>query len=435
MADDINEQVEQQLEELQQNVRSVLDLEEQIQDGKDAKEGVADLKEKVQKISVRNSELVDDLKEAAEEQKQVRSDLNERIDKLEVSIKDGQGSRQGVRAAASYFAEKLQDKWDRRDPRRISVRMDEDTEAVRSMRGVTGAAGNVRGITNAPGSAGDIITPDYDEDMIFIPREQPRVAQQITTFPTSSDVVIDRREKDHASGVGPNAGSQQGQATTKPESNYEFTSAQSIVQTIATFQQISTQVLDDRGRLEGEVRFMMERDLALEVDRQVLYGGGNAVNELEGMIPNSTAFDAGLESVVGGTSVTNIDRVRLMILQVALANLTASGIMMNPQSWAGIELTKDGDNSYIFVRPQETASPNLWGLPVTPTTIMGTDDYLVADLVSSVRLYDRQQPSVRVSEEHGTNFTDNEATLLTELRAAQAIRRSSGIVYYDDSAV
>lgn len=416
---DIDAQVEKQLAELQDNVRSILSLENDIKEGKAAHEGVAELKETVNQISTRNAELIDKLKAAQEDQKGLRSDLTDRLDELEVSLKDRQG-RKATRSAAAYFADEISKRWDTRDRRRVSVRMDDEADAMRSMRA----------ITNASASAGQVITPDFDEDMVFVPRETPKVADLITTFPTTSDTVIDRREQAHAGAIGPNAGSQAGQGTTKPESDYAFENATYLVQTIGHFQTVSTQALDDRARLEAEIRFMMQRDLALELDRQVLYGGGSASNELDGMVPNATAYDGTLETGVVDGTTTQLDRVRVSMLQIQLGNLIPSAIVLDPTGWAQIELTKDTDNDYIFVNVQNQTAPRLWGLPVVSTTVLDADDLLVADLVSAVRLYDRQQPSVRISEEHGTNFTDNNATILTEMRCAQSIRYSSGIIYY-----
>lgn len=415
---EIEQQVQEQLNELQSNVRAILDLEGDIQEGKAAATGVADLKEQVNKIATRNSELIDEMKAAQEKQGEIRTELQERMDEMETRAKEMRGKQEQKKPAARRFAEMIHADVDTSQPLRAkNYHLKDEKHALRTL-------------TNADAFAGQIITPDFDEDMIYVPRETPSVIDLITTFPTSSDTVIDRREQEHEGGVGPNVGSQAGQGATKPESDYRFESASWTVETVATWQQVSTQVLDDRARLEAEIRFLMERDLRLELDRQSLYGDENS-NELAGMIPNSTAYDADLESVVGGNVTTLIDRIRVAMLQVRLANLNATAIILNPMDWASIELTKDGENRYIFVMPQDATAPRMWGIPVVDTTKLDADDLVVADTVQAVRLYDRQAPRVRISEEHGTNFTDNEATLLTEVRLAQAIRQSRGIVHYD----
>lgn len=417
----IDKQVQEQLDELQSNIRSILSLEDDIKEGKEAMRGVADLKEQVNKVSTRNSELIDEIKAAQEKQTEIRSELQERMDEMETRAKEREGKKESAKPVARRFAEMIHDDVDTSQPLRAKNY---------SLKGEKHA---LRALTNANDLAGQVITPDFDEDMIYVPRETPSVVDLITTFPTGTDTVIDRREQEHEGGVGPNVGSQAGQGATKPEANYRFESATWTVETIATWQQVSTQVLDDRARLEAEIRFMMERDLRLELDRQSLYGDDNA-NEIAGMIPNSTAYDATLESVIGGTDDTLIDFIRVALLQIRLNNLTGTAIILNPTDWASIELTKDGENRYIFVMPQDAATPRLWGIPVVDTTKLDADDIVVADTVQAVRIYDRQQPRVRISEEHGTNFTDNEATLLTEVRLAQAIRQSRGIVYRDNSA-
>lgn len=81
-----------------------------------------------------------------------------------------------------------------------------------------------------------------------------------------------------------------------------------------------------------------------------------------------------------------IDTVGLAILQNALADFPADGIVMHPSDWMRIRLLKDADGKYILGDPQAVITPALFGLPVVATQAMAADKFLVGNFQAAATL-------------------------------------------------
>jgi len=128
---------------------------------------------------------------------------------------------------------------------------------------------------------------------------------------------------------------------------------------------------------------------------------------------------------------TAIDRLRLALLQVALAEYEADGIVLSPIDWAAIELTKTTDNQYLFTTPTGLAVPGLWGRPVVATQAMDAGDFLVGSFQQGAQGWDREDVSVTVSTEDRDNFVKNMVTILCEERVGLSVYRPEAFVKGD----
>jgi HK97 family phage major capsid protein len=121
------------------------------------------------------------------------------------------------------------------------------------------------------------------------------------------------------------------------------------------------------------------------------------------------------------------------MLQASLAESPASGIVIHPTDWAGIETTKDSAGNYIIGDPAATLQPRVWGLPVVSTQAMTVDKYLVGAFRLGAQIFDRQDARVEVSTEDSDNFRKNLVTILAEERLALAVYRPTAFVKGDFS--
>jgi HK97 family phage major capsid protein len=119
------------------------------------------------------------------------------------------------------------------------------------------------------------------------------------------------------------------------------------------------------------------------------------------------------------------------MLQVALTDLQASGIIMNPIDWDRVERLKDADGRYLIGNPQGTTSPTLWGLPVVATQALAVDKFLVGDFAQGAQVFDRWTARVEVATENEDDFVKNMVTILAEERLALAVYRPQAFVYGD----
>lgn len=211
--------------------------------------------------------------------------------------------------------------------------------------------------------------------------------------------------------------------TDKPESSLAFSLESAKVATIAHHIPASKQVLSDAGMMQSYIDGRLRYGLALKVEDQLLNGGGTGV-DIKGLLNQASDF---LNPGVTVTNETRIDRLRIAMLQVALAEYTADAIVINPIDWATIELTKD-DNKYLFASPQGVTSPGLWGLPVVATQSMDVDNYLVGAFRMGAQVWDREEASVQISTENKDNFVRNMVTILAEERLALTVFRPEAFV-------
>src|SRR5690606_16006781 len=165
--------------------------------------------------------------------------------------------------------------------------------------------------------------------------------------------------------------------------------------------------------------------LAYYEENQLLNGDGTGQN-LHGILPQATAF-AVPAGTVTPTPMTAIDTLRIAMLQAALAEYPATGHVLNPIDWAGIELTKDSEGRYIIGNPQGTAQPTMWGLPVVSTQAMTAGSFLTGAFKLGAQIFDRWDARVEVGYVND-DFIRNLVTILAEERLALAVYRPEAFV-------
>jgi len=270
--------------------------------------------------------------------------------------------------------------------------------------GSTGAALNYPAQTVAPIvrplqrrlTIRDLIAPGRtDSAAIFFPKE--------SGFTNSANVVSE--------------------GSLKPESNLTFDPATEAVVTIAHWLRISKQMAADVPALVSYINGRLTYGLKLVEENQLLNGSGTGGN-IEGIYTGATPY-ANLTSL---PNETDIDKIRLAILQAELAYAEVNGIVLHPTNWALMELTKDTTGQYIFARPQDSATPRLWNRDVVATPAMSQGRFLVGDFAQHAQIFDREDASVAISAEDRDNFVRNMLTILVEERLALALYRAEAFI-------
>lgn len=275
--------------------------------------------------------------------------------------------------------------------------------------------------TDAAGSVGALIQSDRRGMQVELPQRRMTVRALLAQGNTASNSIEYEKEKLFTNSAAPVA-----EGALKPQSELQFEDATATVRTIAHWMRASVQVLADTPALRSIIDQRLRFGLSYVEEQQLLNGSGTGQN-LGGLVTNATAYAA-----PGSLSATSqIDIIRLMILQVALAEYPANGIIMNPIDMAAIEMEKDGDGRYLIGNPQGTIDKRLWGLPVVETQAMTVDKALVGAFNLAAQIFDRQDATVEVSTEDQDNFVKNKVTIRAEERLALAIYRPQAIVYGD----
>ncbi len=219
------------------------------------------------------------------------------------------------------------------------------------------------------------------------------------------------------------------ETTQKPYSDITFDLKTASVRTIAHLFKLSKQMLDDVAGLVSYLDLRGTTGLKLVEEQQLLFGSGTGQNIL-GLIPQATEFDDSLRQ----TGDTRVDTIRRAIQQVRRAEYTATGIVMNPDDLAELELTKDAGGNYIIVDPVEGGQGRIWRLPIVDTTAMPAGQFLVGALATAAQIFDRQQVTFELSTENDKDFELNMATARIEERLALAVYRPESLVAGDFEA-
>ncbi len=280
---------------------------------------------------------------------------------------------------------------------------------------------NAAAITSDPASAGDLVQPTRVPGIIT-PGERRLTIRDLIRFNTTQSNAIEYvRESGFTNAAAPVSENPQ---NPKPQSTMSFELLSAPVATIAHHIVASKQILADASMLQSYADGRLRYGLKLKEELQLLKGSGSGLN-INGIYTQASAY------VNPGVTVdgeTKIDRLRLAMLQVALAEYSADGIVINPIDWAEIELTKDGEKRYIFANPQQLVGPTLWGLPVVATQSMEHEDFLVGAFGMGVEGWDREEVTVTVSFEDRDNFVKNMVTMLCEERIAITVYRPESFV-------
>lgn len=278
-------------------------------------------------------------------------------------------------------------------------------------------------IVNATGQNQPLVADMRVPGIINNPNRVLTIRDLMPVGRTASNLVQFTKENVYTNNAAAQYSSPNRENVTKPESGITFTLANAAVVTLAHFIPVSRQVLDDAPQLESYVNGRLLYGLKLEEEDQLLNGAGTS-GSLSGLLAsgNNTAYNR------SATGDTRIDTLRKAITQAALSEYMADAIIINPEDWEAIELTKATDGQYIMANPMALAGPQLWGKRVVATNSIAEGTFLVGAFTMGAQVWDRMDAAVQISYEDGDNFKKNMATLLAEERLALTVYRPAAFI-------
>lgn len=295
--------------------------------------------------------------------------------------------------------------------------------AAKACRGVKGSFSVPikMAITSLPGSAGVNIQPQRI-GMLQPLNQRLFLRDLLAAGRTTSNSIEYVRE----SGFTNNA-NVVSETVQKPESNITFEMQSAPIVTIAHWIKASRQVLADVPMLQSYIDNRLRYGLMLKEEQQLLKGSGIGIN-INGLFTQASDY---LNPGVTVQNETSIDRLRIAMLQVVLAELDPDGIVLSPIDWTTIELLKNDQNNYLFTQPQGVATPTLWGQPVVATQAMDAGEFLVGSFKQGAQIWDREDISVQVASENQDDFIKNMITILCEERVGLTVYRDEAFVKGD----
>jgi HK97 family phage major capsid protein len=280
-----------------------------------------------------------------------------------------------------------------------------------------------------------------DRDAMVVPPMRTRRVRDLFPVRTTTAAVIEyfrmigfttpNTTAVNAASVVPERGN--GNFAAKPQSSMVFEGHQAPVRTLAHWEAAHRNVLADEPQLRSIIDNELLYGLRLQEDFQILQGDGTGENLLG--ILNTTGVQTYDHTPGSGgvpSSDTKADAIRRAATLAFLAYYEPSGVVMHPNDWEDIELTKNSQGTYLFsVSMQVGGEARIWRMPIVDTPAMPEGTALVGAFGSGAQLYDREQASIRISEQHADFFIRNAVVVLAEERLALAVKRPESFVKVD----
>lgn len=281
-------------------------------------------------------------------------------------------------------------------------------------------------VMTVPGTAGgSLIRRDYGPWPIDLPLRTPSIRDVITILQTGSNLIeyVRVNSLTRAAKIVPEATSATDDAALKPKASMALEVVQTGVKTIAVIMQATRTILADAPQLQSMMTNFMRTDIDLELEEEIIAGPGGA-NHFTGLenTPNLTPQSF----VTDKLTTTRKARTAAMILGRA----RSTGFLLNSYDWEELDLTKDAENRYYFGGPLAMGQKMLWGLPVIESEVIPQGTGYTGDLKQLV-VWDRQDPTVYITDSNRDHFERNIIDILYEGRWAFGVLRPPAVVKID----
>ena len=220
-----------------------------------------------------------------------------------------------------------------------------------------------------------------------------------------------------------NNGDSVAEGAEKPEAAVAYTERSVIARKMAVHIPVTSEVLADVANAESIINDRLLTMFRRIVEDKIINGSGTAPH-MRGLL-NTTGAQT---HTLGADTV--IDAIKKMITKVETVGFAApNAVLMNPNQWESIVLSKDAEDRYYFSGPVNTDTKTIWGLPVITSTDIPADKIMVLD-TTQFALVLRQDATFSVGVIND-DFTKNIQRILVEGRMALAAHRPSGLVICD----
>lgn len=205
---------------------------------------------------------------------------------------------------------------------------------------------------------------------------------------------------------------------------------------LAALTKVTTEALEDsKPELRVVIANSLVKDLAVELDRQLVNGNGTGANIL-GLL-NQPGLTAGPSTGTNGTALSFS-----LLADTAAAYEAADNVMesatwlMHPRTWASVRKLQDSQGMPIFAQnPTEALRPTIFGRPVylssniptnvTQGTATDTTSLLLFD-ASQVVIGVARQVELKISEDQ--YFTSDEVGMRVTCRYDLALPQPTAVV-------
>lgn len=211
----------------------------------------------------------------------------------------------------------------------------------------------------------------------------------------------------------------------KPEVGFVFDDKISQCKVIAAWVPVTRQVISDVPALQAYLNGRLIDRLRDKEDYELLYGTASSTS-LTGITTYANVGSFNWSD--GSVGDTEADAILWGMVQCALSNYVATGIVIHPNDWARIKTKKaDTSGNYLYTEPNTGGVDRLWGLPVVQTTAITEGTVLTGAFAQACELHENWSASVRVTDGYMDFAIRNKLLLLAECREELVVVRPSSL--------
>jgi HK97 family phage major capsid protein len=217
-----------------------------------------------------------------------------------------------------------------------------------------------------------------------------------------------------------NAAAETDEGSAKPEAALDFTLRTDTMRKIPVWLPATSEVLEDNDALESYIRERLRFMVIKRRDGQLLNGDGTAPN-ISGITDRS-----GIQTQAKGSDPVFDAILKAMTKVRVTGDAEPTGIVMHPNDWQDLVLTRTTDGIYIMGNPSDPeVGSSLWGLMVRNTPQQTENTAIVGAFTPMAQVFRKPNSAITVtiSTEHSTYFVENKVAILAEERLLLAVYR------------
>jgi HK97 family phage major capsid protein len=201
------------------------------------------------------------------------------------------------------------------------------------------------------------------------------------------------------------------EGAAKAETTLTFDGKQLRSATIATYVNVSKQLLSDSPLLGEFLRVVLLYSVSKKLENLIVSGTGDSTDQIAGFTEVGNAYVSAASHPA--------DRIAEAIAYMAGIGYMADLIVLNPTAYVDLIAQKDSYGRYLGGGWNAPMPNTIWGVKVVSSVALSTSQCLIID-TQQCTILDREQAQLSFGYT-GNQFSDNLCTVLMELRAQLAV--------------
>ena len=360
------------------------------------------------------SELKGEVSELITKRDETITDLNKRIDTLEV-----EGKKALANAPSPTFKAEL------------SKNLAENSEFKSFLNGNSNKATlNIKAtMVTSLNASGNTVPASVLPGFYFDPTRTVRVRDFLPTIPTASNTVRYVQEIAYTNNAGARI-----EGSAFGESDFRLDAVDAPVRSIGSYMTLTKEMLNDIPQLTSYISTRLPAKVLNKEDDQLLNGAGTGVN-LQGLMTSGggTAFITGASGKfyefygAGASAFTNeFDVLTASVNQAMVLEYSPNLIMTCPTDYHKMFLRKDNNNNYVVFT---NGVLTLLGIPIVQSNAVTEGKFIVGDFQQGATLAQREGMEIAFAEQNEANFIKDLVTVKATERIALPIHNPNAFVH------